>query len=703
MDNNKLASMKECESLKVRFLQGLIFLWIPCMGLTAEQSPEATEMDELLELSLEELLDVEVTSVSRKAERRFDAAAAVHVITSEDIRRSGVTSLPEALRLAPGVQVARIDANRWAISIRGFNSRFANKLLVLIDGRTLYSPFFSGVYWDVQDTVLEDIDRIEVIRGPGATLWGANAVNGIINVMTKSAQDTQGTLISAGIGNEERSFAALRYGNSLGDDAFYRVYAKFFNRDGAVVAATDRDAKDEWQQWRGGFRLDWEPAEQDEITVQGEVYRGNSGEQRESYALTTPFVTVSDGGEDVQGGHILGRWDRQFSLESDLALQLYYDHNQRETVNYDVELHTVDVDFQHRFPLAKNHKFLWGLGVRYYSDEVRNTFTLSFGADKSTFLWSGFVQDEITLLPDQLRLTVGSKFEHNSYTGLEIQPNLRLLWTPHNQHTVWAAVSRAVRTPSRLERDFVGNLVSPPGAMAPGAPPNPFPAPLVLRIAGDEDINSEELIAYELGYRFQVTPNLLLDFAGFYNDYDELRSAEPSNLVCEPSGIPVTAFPPCFLTASNILLPIVSANRLEGETFGVEATVDWELNRWWDIQAAYSYLQVDLRSRGDSMTRPMGEGSDPSHQLSLLSSLDLPQAMKLDLWLRYVDDLPELDVDSYIALDGRLAWQPKAEIELSLVGQNLLDNRHVEFRSNFYPTPLTQIERSVYFKLTFAF
>lgn len=689
--------------LNIFILPGVGFLWAPVSSLAAEQAQEISEIDEVLELSLEELLNVKVTSVSRKAERRFDAAAAVHVITEEDIRRSGATSIPEALRLAPGVQVARIDANRWAISVRGFNGRFANKLLVLIDGRTVYSPFFSGVYWDVQDTILEDIDRIEVIRGPGATLWGANAVNGIINIITKSAQDTQGTLISAGIGDEEQGFAALRYGASLGDDAFYRVYGKFFDRDDAVVAATGRGAEDDWHQWRGGFRLDWEPAEQDELTVQGEVYRGNSGERRASYSLTPPFVTFSDSGEDVEGGYMLGRWSRQFSPESDLALQFYYDHTQRETVNYDTELDTVDVDFQHRFPLAENHEILWGFGVRYYSDEVRNTFNLSFGADKNTFLWSGFIQDGITLSPDRLRLTIGSKFEHNSYTGLEIQPNLRLLWIPHSQHTVWAAVSRAVRTPSRLEQDFVGNLVTPPGMTPPGAPSNPFPVPLVLRIAGNEDFNSEELIAYELGYRIQAMPNLLLDFAGFYNDYDELRDAQEGNLVCEPSGIPVTVFPPCFLTASNVLLPIISNNRLEGETFGLEATVDWEPTQWLDIQAAYSYLQVDLRSRGDATAKPMGERSDPRHQLSILSGLNLPYATQWDVWLRYVDDLPELDVDSYVALDSRIAWQLKPEISLSLVGQNLLDSRHAEFRSNFYPTPLTEIERSVYFKVSLAF
>ncbi len=612
---------------------------------------EPAAQAELTELPIETLMQIEVTSVSRKAEKISEAPAAISVITQDDIRRSGVTSIPEALRLAPGLEVARLDASQWAISARGFNDVFANKLLVLQDGRSIYTPLFSGVFWDVQGTMLEDIDRIEVIRGPGATLWGANAVNGVINIITRGAKDTQGLLITAGAGSEERGMAGIRYGGKIAENAFFRMYGTYFDVDDAALP-NGGDANDAWQLGRWGFRVDWDLSEQNLVTLQGDAYRGAINQVFGTFVATNPPTfsrTVHDEYE-VTGGNVLGRWSHTFSSESDLRLQLYYDRTERDTVIFTEKRDTFDVDFQHRFSLVPNERTL--------------------------DLYSAFVQDEFTLVPERLRLTVGSKFEHNDFTGLEVQPSGRLLWTPSERQTFWGSVARAVRTPSRAEEDITLNQVQQV-EVAPG-----ISVFVPTTIHGSSQFGSEEVLAYELGYRAQPHPKVSVDVAAFYNVYDHLRSVEQ--------------------TAQT---QFIAGNKLFGETYGLEAAGTWEVMNWWRLKPAYTFLDMQLHKRADStdLNSERDEGKNPAHQFTLRSSMDLPHDISLDCMVRYVDHLPALNIDSYVGLDVRLGWRPTKHLELALVGQNLLQEQHAEFRPSFIRTQQAEIERGVYVKAIFRF
>jgi iron complex outermembrane receptor protein len=656
-------------------------LWLQ-ESLQAQRRPP-----DLTELSLEELMNLEVTTVARKEQKLSEAAAAIFVITQEDIRRSGATHIPEALRMVPGLDVARIDANKWAITARGLNARFANKLLVLVDGRSVYNPLFSGVYWDVQDPLLSDVERIEVIRGPAGTLWGANAVNGVINIITKSAKDTQGGLVNAGGGNEERGFGDVRYGGKLGG-AYYRVYAKYFNEDN-FATASGQDAHDAWDVGRGGFRVDWDIAYHDSLTVQGDYYRGDFGDQVTIPSLAPPFEQTIVGDFPMVGGNFLGRWKHLFSDTSGMALQFYYDRTERKDAVHREIRDTLDLEFQHRFALGRRQEIVWGLGYRFTVDDLRGSAFVSFDpASRADHLFSAFVQNELTLVDRRLRLTLGSKFEHNDYTGFEVQPNARLLWTPGGPHTIWAAVSRAVRTPSRFEDDVRVTLAAFPG-------PSPAcPAPLCEVVAfGDRDVKAESLLAYEVGYRVLPTPWLSLDLAAFYNIYDDLRTSEP--------GVPFFESRP---PAPRLVFPFRTANRMDGEIYGVELATNWAVTDRWRLGLGYSWLQVQLHrdpSSSDAAAEN-AEGDSPEHQFKVRSYLDLPYRLQFDVALYYVDKLANRQVPSYTRVDARLAWHPTEALEVSLGLQNLFDDRHREFGPSLLVNP-TEIERSVYGKITWRF
>jgi len=646
---------------------------------------------DLTRLSLEELMEIEITLASRKEEKLFQAAVAAHVVGSEDIRRSGVTSIAEALRMVPGMQVARIDANKWAISSRGFNGRFANKLLVLIDGRSVYTPLFSGVYWEAQDLLLEDLERIEVIRGPGATLWGANAVNGIINIITKKAQDTQGGLVTLGAGTEERGFGGVRYGGKLGDDVYYRVYAKHFARDG-FVDASGEEASDGWDVSRGGLRVDWEVSESNALVLQGHLFEGTLAQTLKTASLDPPFEQVFDDETRIAETSVLGQWKHVFSDASDMALQFYYDRSRREEAVIAGTVNTFDVDFQHRFGLGARQEIVWGTGYRFITDDIDGTDIMSVRPESRDFdIFSAFAQDEIALIRDRLRLTLGSKFEHNDYTGFEIQPNLRLLWTPHERHTAWGAVSRAVRTPTGPEEDVQFRFqVVPPDDLR-----NILKLPIMLVALGDPDFESEELIAHELGYRVLLRDRLSLDIATFYNVYDNLRTGEP--------GMPIPRLSP---PPAHYVLPITADNKMYGETYGMEWAADWQALDEWRIHAAYTYLKMQLRvdeESGDTWLEAAEEES-PNHQFHLRSSMDLGRDLELDLGMRYVDDLPSLDVGSYFTLDARVGWRLHKDVELCVVGQNLSDGHHPEFGTpRFIHTFPTEVERGVYSAVRWRF
>jgi iron complex outermembrane recepter protein len=613
---------------------------------------QATQVQpaELKKLSIEELMEIDVTSVSRRSERVSGAAAAVTVITGEDIRRSGVTSLPEALRLVDALHVARFNSGTWAISARGFNSGTANKMLVLIDGRSIYTPLFSGVFWDVQDLLLDDVDRIEVIRGPGAALWGANAVNGVINIITKSSRATPGGLAKLGAGNEE-GFAAFRYGGALGERGAYRAYAKYRAID-ALAFAAGGSAEDPLRTLQAGFHVDGDRGERDSYTLQGDAYRASSG-----------LYLRED--SRMNGGNLLGLWSRRLSGSSRFDLRAYWDRTFRRVQGqFEEHRDTWDVDFQHAFAGGTRHEVVWGLGYRASGDEVENTPVLAWDPTQRTqTLFSAFAQDEIALVADRLRLTVGTKIEDPEYTGVEVQPSVRLAWTPSEHRTLWAAVSRAVRSPARIDEDSRFLL-----------------GPVVL-VQGSRDFESEEVLAYEAGYRILPRPGLSLDVAAFYNVYDHLRSQEPP--------------------ASGAPFPLTLANKLNARTYGAEVQANWQAASWWRVYGSYTYFHKRLSFDADSRdpTGGAAEGNDPEHRFAVRSLVDLPGGIELDAWLRYVDSLPNPFIPSYTELDLRLGWRPSDRLDLSIVGQNLLHEQHAEF----FTARSEEVQRSVYGRAVWRF
>jgi len=634
----------------------------------AADADDPTAISHLKQLDVADLLNVEVTSVSRHAAPLSQAPSAIQVITAAQIRRSGATTLAEVLRLADNLQVAQRGASGWSITARGFNTDLANKLLVMIDGRTVYTPLYSGVFWDAQDYLLEDIDRIEVISGPGGTLWGANAVNGVINIITKQAADTQGLYAEGGGGTEVHGVAGLRYGGST-SQVNYRVYGKYLDLDDSALP-DGTAAGDAWHRGQAGFRMDSPDAALGAWTLQGDYYSNH--EQSPT------------GGTSVLGGeNLLGRWTpRTSATDSGMSLQVYYD---RTTLSLPVapltvaglvlsppgrlhdELQTVDLDFQHRLQLGGRHALTWGLGFRYTHDLVDNAPALAFVPDDlNQELYSAFVQDEIRLAA-QLALTVGSKLEHNGYTGYEFEPSVRLQWQPAAAHTLWGAASRAVRAPSRIDRD-----------LQEGA------APYLTILRGSSDFQSEDVLAYELGYRTQAGSRFTTSLSTFYNVYDHVRSTTIT---------PVT------------VLPFYFENAVHGHTWGAEWTGTLQVTDSWSLHAGYVLLQERLRVQPGhiDISNARNETADPQQQASLHSSLDLPAHLALDLGLRWVDTLrnsngPALgQVPAYMELDARAAWQASAHLELSLNGQNLLHDQHPEYG---FPSPQrTEIERGVYAKL----
>jgi len=679
---------------RARFKNLLIKMMVLSLGMTgvlplllqAAPMPSPQVIEQLLELDLDQLMTLEVTSAARKSQKLSETASAVYVITQDDIRRSGATSIPEALRLAPGVQVARIGADKWAITIRGFNARFSNKLLVLMDGRSVYDPLYSGVFWHAQDAVLEDIARIEVIRGPGAALWGANAVNGVINIITQSAEQTQGTLVSARVGNEDRGELALRYGGRWGEDTAYRVYAKGMKRD-ASVTVDDRDANDAWQASQAGFRVDSRLSAQEKWTLQGDIRDDESGEfnsTNSSAFLLPPHNIPTNIDTSSRGFNLLTRYQRRTETTEN-TLQLYYDSFEYHFGDGLHRWHTFDVDWQQQLLSTDQHDWLWGLGYRWIGHEFKDTpNAVMLPSEAELNLLSGFVQDQIMLRPDLL-LTLGAKLEHYDTLGWEFQPSARLLWSLSPTESLWGAISRAVRTPTRSETGLIVDIAVIP----PLTPGNPTNLPIKLTFFGNPDFESETVIAYEIGWRRQWDARLSTDVALFWNYYDQLRSAT--------AGDPFPGLEPI----PHLVLPVNAGNDLSARTYGLEITADWRPFDHWRLQASYSYLQADLE--GSAIGAAEAEGGNPRHQLSLLSSLTLSRQTELNVWLRYVDELPALQVPAYTTLDARLAWSPHPDLTFSLVGQNLLDDRHPEFFSSDVGPVLGEIERSAYLKALWKF
>lgn len=677
--------IKSCLSVAILIISTLFPVFAAINEPVDDQQMDALLEEEISWLQAESV----IYSAARREQLMMDTASAVFVLSNEDIRRSGVTSVPEALRRVPGLNVAQINANVWAISSRGFNDRTANKLLVMIDGRTVYNPIFSGTIWRTKDVLLEDVDRIEVIRGPGASLWGANAVNGVINVITKTAQKTEGLYATGGGGNQERGFGAVRYGGKMGAKTNYRGYVKYNNRASNKLAS-GIDAQDNWENLQGGFRIDGSPTPKNTWTLQGDIYTGNGGGLVNNTAPIPPFSFPDDRKENFSGGNILGRWNHTFSDTSAMSLQMYYDRTKDEssstvlTNNYlQSIINTFDIDFQHNFQFLERHDLTWGLGYRFIADDIHNAVNFSFDpASRDYNLFSAFIQDDFSIIPDKLLFIIGSKFEHNDFSGFEIQPNARLLYTPDSKQSVWASVSRAVRTPNRLDHGLDEVYISE------------FAPSQFLVGTHNSDFDSEDLIAYELGYRVQPTQDLFIDLAAFYNDYNNLTSAEPGEpFINTEFGTP------------QLNVPIFPGNQRFGETYGVELAADWQALNWWRLQLGYSFLRVQLHADQDSNTldATLGEGDSPQHQVMLTSSMDLLDNLEFDTFFRYVDQLPGRNISSYVELDVRLGWHPVEHVELAIVGQNLLHDGHAEFSDGTLTAPVVEIQRSVYGQISFRY
>ncbi len=622
-------------------------------------------------MSLEDLVHVEVTSINKRAERASEAAAAIFVITSEDIRRSGAKSIPEALRMAPGLIVAQLGSNSWAISARGFNSEHADKLLVLMDGRSVYTPMFAGTYWDSQDYVMEDIDRIEVIRGPGATIWGANAVLGVINIITKAAGDTQGGE-GVTLAGTERLSQSVRYGGKAGEDGHYRVYGKAFRQDALPDSMTGAEVDDSTQ-GQVGFRADFTPSDKDAWTISGDVYSGETGEEGESLiAPGTPYEYDFD--VKNQGANVLGRWDHQVDDRSSFGLQSYVDWTHRDSFNSKWDALQFDVEFQHRISLIEHNELTWGLGYRHYYDDIEPTYETSFDPDSvglDTF--SGFVQDEHRWLDEDLRFTIGTKLEHNDFTGFEYQPTIRLAYL-FGKQIVWGALSRTVQTRSRVD-DLTYNIET-----------DESPLPIVY--GGDPDADAEIVRSAELGYRTEFLGKGSVDLAGFLNEHENQRAFIPYS--------------------GGGYVDYVGGDDGEATSWGVELAMNWVAFDWWTLGGTYTYLQVS----GDdpvvegSLT-PGGESSAeetnyPEHQAGLNSKMNLPHDVQFDAYAYYMDEIPNQATDSRVRLDLRLGWTPSENFDVSLVGQNLLYDEEPEWGSQLtFGSGVPG--RGAYLKLTWGF
>jgi iron complex outermembrane recepter protein len=653
----------------------------------AAQARAAAEVDQLGDLTLEDLLNLEVSSVSKKLEPIAETTAAVYVITSEDIRRSGHTSLPEALRLAPGVDVARGTSNGWSITIRGFNGQFANKLLVLIDGRSVYTPLFAGVFWELQDLPLSDIDRIEVIRGPGGTIWGANAVNGVINIITKRSEDTVGSSLTAGLGSEDRLVTSVRYGARSSDTLTWRVFGKQANRD-SMIFKNHSAAGDEWRMGHAGFRADWQPGHRDRVSFQGTSYRGDQGvmvavDDALNQALGIGTRRQEEVAFGLKGGDLRFGWTRTLAEDSSLEVAAYYDRNDRlSETHFEEHRATYDLAVQHRFGIANRHDVVWGGSYRLSNDRIESTPNLRFFDERGqNVVYSAFAQDDIALVPERVKLTLGSKVEWNDYTGWEIQPSVRALYAVAPDQQIWASVSRAARTPARINRDLDELLLAVVPAGVLGCPGTFAVSPAChFSIRGSDDYESEVVVAYELGYRVRPLPDVSLDLATFVNDYENLLafSSRPPD--------PFNAF---------------ADNYSEGRAYGAEVALRWFASERLRLGMNHAYFKL----QEPTVTGSGDEEQTPRHKWRGWVSLDLPHGAQLDTSLAYVGRVPFGDgpVDSYWRLDVSLGLQLSQHLGLRLTGQNLTQRRHAEFAPVLFQPVIEQVERSAYAELVWDF
>ncbi len=641
-------------------------------------------------MELEQLLEVTITSLAKHPQLLSNAAAAVYVITQKDIQTSGVTSIAAALAMVPGIQVAQISSGKWSVSSRGFAGYTSNKLLVLMDGRSVYSPTYSGVFWDDQNTLLEDIDRIEVIRGPGGTIWGANAVNGVVNIITKEAADTRGTLVRFGAGTHERANAAVRQGWKISDSTAGRVYINAADRSENVLEGSDdSSAEDGWLQTQAGFRFDGHAGDKNKWTVQGDIYK-NTGDQIifPYWSPAPPYMVSNSTSIDSSGFNVLTRFQHDFQDDTRFSAQMYYDYNEKDEDFLDILFRTFDAELQYETRVADYHFLTIGSNLRRIDGDDVSNFHICLPTIENHF-YSIFLQDRIPLLDDTLILSFGAKWEHNDYTDIEWQPSGKILWKPLPNHSLWGSVSRAVHVPSVNERK--GRVIV-----------SSYPPPLgygIVTLAGDDDFDSETAIAYEAGYRFQSHNSFALDLALFHNEYSRIYTLLPEPV---KDG-----------------LDMVYTNYTDGYGQGIEMSADWRPVPPLQLNLTYSYLysffdwnQSTKRANAINSFKKFIEHLTPRHQVSLRSTYKLSETVRLGGWLRYVDEIKcrnslqllqeKTTIDDYFTLDLNMSWKPRKGLEISIAGQNLLNSSQLQYISELN-TPPTEIERGVYGKVTWNF
>lgn len=656
------------------------------------QAPQTSQKD-LTTTSIEDLMNMEVTSVSKKEQKLSQVAAAIFVITQEDIRRSGATNIPDLLRMVPGLHVAQINGSTWAIGSRGFNQQFSNKLLVMMDGRTVYSPFFSGVFWDTLDLPLFDIERIEVIRGPGGSIWGANAVTGVISIFTKQAAATSGTLLETGGGNFQQEFGMVQYGGTAGKKTDFRVYTKYFNQD-HMLDLNGQSGADGWHRLRGGFRTDSNLSSKDSLMFEGDISAGREGEYGFVLpSVTSPgFVVVSEE-INLANGSLETVWNHTYSERSNSSLQFSFDEHRRDDPLIPEIRNTYDLDYRHQLAFGGRQDIVWGMGYRYSADRIGGSLTVAMNPPaRALQLFDSFVQDEIAVVPERLYLTVGTKLEHNDYTGFEVMPSVRASWSPSDHHMVWAAVSKALRAPSRNDTNLVLNI---------GEFPGPGGTPTLLRLLGNPQFQDERLIAYETGYRTMVSKRLSIDVAAYFDAWNNLQSTEPSGFFFEPTPLP-----------AHDVQTLMYGNLMHGESHGIELTANWKVKDWWSISPGLGlsrkHFHPDPKS-ADTQTARFVEGGSPDYPIALRSHVDLRRSLAWDVSAYFVDPLTgqgplsNLKIPSYTRLDSGLTWKLGEGFSLSVVGQNLLKDHHMEFEDVDGSMQSSQIKRSAYAKITWQF
>lgn len=654
------------------------------VACASDAAPTAPANEDFTQLSLEDLMNVEVTTVARRPQRVADAPAAVTVIGQEDIQRSGLDTIPDLLRLAPGMNVARIDSNTWAISARGFNNEFSNKLLVQMDGRTVYTPIFSGVFWSTIDYVLPDLDRVEVVRGPGATLWGANAVNGVVSIQSKNAADTQGWLLQGQLGTQQ-SNGAVRFGGQIDDQTYFRVYTKYryFDDQESPIGGS---AYDRWQSLQSGFRIDRQAGPDDTLTFQGDILGQQLHDVENLWVYTSPFDSLYHDKPNYDGGNVLGRWTHTFSDTSNMSVQAYFDRLDGYAALTKFRQSTGDIDFQHHFGWGDRQLVTWGLGYRFVADNLNGTPQLAFAApSRDLQLISGFAQDDITLAPDRLHLFVGTKLEYNSYTNLEVEPGARLLWSPNERNSIWGSVSRATRTPARYEEDSRTVLLQ--------SFPLPGGFPGAATSTGNLRLESEELTAYEIGYRLQPFSRLSLDVSAYYNNYDRLIGLEALTPFTGLSPVP------------HEVIPYQYANNMRGQAYGTEIAATWNVTDNWKLIGSYSLLELQLQATNAGaqlgQLRAFQDAS-PEHQVQLRSYYNITRNLRFNAMGYFVSRLTEGNVPSYFRADANVDWEPVDRLHLMVGVQNIIDNHHPEFANNSFFTA-SETPRTFFARLTYEF